>query len=124
MNENDFDEGLRQVLVCTYGEECANATRKLHGTDTAVFDAMKQARKDEGLSRKLSVMRTSCQGWCEYAPVSMVLPEGKVVRNITPEEAGAFVKAVARRDDEVFEKNQVWDLSLSREENLKNKAES
>lgn len=122
MNENDFDDGLRQVLVCTYGEECANATRKRHGSDTAVFDALKVARKEAGLNRKLSVLRTSCQGWCEYAPISTVMPEGKVVRDITPEEAADFAKAVVERDDESFKNKQVWDLSLSREENMKNKA--
>lgn len=121
MNENDFDEDLRQILVCTYGEECAKATKQRHGSETALFDAMKSVRKAEGLGRKLTVMRTSCQGWCDYAPVCMVLPEGKIVRDVTPEGAAEFVRAVVERDDESFANQQVWDLSRSREENLQNK---
>lgn len=122
MNENDFDDGLRQILVCAYGEDCANATKKRHGSEFAVFDALKAARKTEGVGRKLTVMRTSCQGWCEYAPVCMVLPEGKIVRDITPESTAEFVKAVVARDDQSFASKQVWDLSKSRDENLSNKS--
>ncbi len=121
MNENDFDEGLRHIMVCTLGEDCANATKQRHGTENAVFDALKAARKAEGLARKLTVVRTSCQGWCQYAPVAMVMPEGKVVPGVTPEDAADFAKAVASHNDKVFENRLVWDLSQSREENLKNK---
>lgn len=118
MNENDFDEGLRQILVCTLGEDCARASQQRHGSENAVFDALKAARKSEALSRKLTVVRTSCQGWCQYAPMAMVMPEGKVVQDVSPEEAVDFAKAVASRDDQAFENRQVWDLSASREENL------
>jgi (2Fe-2S) ferredoxin len=121
MNERDFDDGLRQVLVCTYGEDCANATKARHGSDTAVFDAIKAVRKETGLNRKLYVLRTSCQGWCEYAPVCTVLPEGKVVQGITPEGAAEFVRAVVERDDKAFKNEQIWDLSQSHDENMKNK---
>ena len=113
MNENDFDEGLRHIMVCTLGEDCAHATRQKHGTENAVFDALKAARKSEGLGRKVTVLRTSCQGWCQYAPVSMVMPEGKVLQGLTPEQAQAVVKAVAEREDAVFQSQQVWDLSRS-----------
>lgn len=119
MNENDFDEGLRHIMVCTLGEDCANATRNRHGTENAVFDALKAARKTEGLGRKLTVVRTSCQGWCQYAPVAMVMPEGKVVQGITPGEATAFAKAVAQGDDDAYAQQQVWDLSRSKDDNLK-----
>jgi len=124
MSENDIDDDVRQILVCTYGEECANATRQRHGSETAVFDAIKAVRKSEGLGRKLSVMRTSCQGWCEYAPVCMVLPEGRIVRGITPEGAAEFTRAVVEREDRVFAGNQVWDLSRSRNENLRTRGET
>jgi (2Fe-2S) ferredoxin len=119
MNENDFDEDLRHILVCTLGEECADATRQCHGSENAVFDAIKAARKSEGLNRKLTVVRTSCMGWCQYAPVSMVMPEGKVVQGVTPEQAAGFAQAVATGNDGEFQDRQVWDLSAkqgSREE--------
>jgi (2Fe-2S) ferredoxin len=121
MNENDFDEGLRHIMVCTLGEDCANATKQRHGTENAVFDALKAARKAEGLGRKLTVVRTSCQGWCQYAPVAMVMPQGKVVQGITPDQATAFAKAVAEGSDDQFAAQQVWDLSQSRDTNLRKK---
>lgn len=119
MNERDFDEGLRQVLVCTYGEDCANASKKRHGSATAVYDAIKGARNAAGLNRKLYVVRTSCQGWCEYAPVCTVLPEGKVLKGVAPEEAPALVNAIVARDDKSFKDKQIWDFSQTREQNLK-----
>jgi len=124
MNEIDFDQGLRHIMVCTLGEDCANATKHRHGTENAVFDALKTARKAEGLGRKVTVVRTSCQGWCQYAPVVMVMPEGKVVQGLTPEESLGFAKAVTSHDDQVFQRQQVWDLSLDRAENLKFKSKA
>ena len=120
MNERDFDDGLRQVLVCTYGADCGAASQKRHGSPTAVYDAIKGARNAAGLNRKLYVVRTSCQGWCEYAPVCTLLPEGKVLRDIRPEDAEKFVKAIVGRDDKSFKDKQIWDFSETREENHKN----
>jgi (2Fe-2S) ferredoxin len=65
-----------------------------------MFDALKAARKAEGLGRKLTVVRNSCLGWCQYAPVVMVMPEGKVVQGLAPEESLDFAKAVASHDDQ------------------------
>jgi (2Fe-2S) ferredoxin len=122
MNERDFDDGLRQVLVCAYGEDCARATQKRHGSAKAIYDGIKAARNAARLNRKLYVVATSCQGWCEYAPVCTVLPEGRVLRDVDPAEAYEFVKAAASGDDKPFKNKQIWDFSLSRNENLKNKA--
>ena len=124
MNERDFDDGLRQVLVCAYGEDCANATKKRHGSAMAIYDALKSARNAAGLNRKIYVLKTSCQGWCEYAPVCTVLPEGKVIRDLSPEGAKDFVKAVLNHEDKTFKDNQIWDFSKKRDENLKNKGEN
>ena len=107
MNEHDFDEDLRQVLVCTYGADCANATSKKYGNPTAIYDGIKAARNDAGLNRQLYVVRTSCQGWCQYAPICMVLPEGKVYQDIKPEESVAFVNAVVTADESHFSKRLV-----------------
>jgi (2Fe-2S) ferredoxin len=122
MNENDFDEGLRQVLVCAYGDDCAAATKKRHGSATAIYDAIKSARNAAGLNRNLYVLRTSCQGWCEYAPVCAVLPEGKVLRDIDTKDAAAFVQAVVQRDDKAFKDKQIWDFSKSRKQNLEERS--
>jgi len=122
MNEHDFDDGLRQVLVCAYGADCAQATQKRHGSPTAIYDAIKAARNAAGLNRKLYVVRTSCQGWCEYAPVCTVLPEGKVLRDVTPEDAKQVVKAIVARDDKSFKDRQIWDFSKSKKENEQGRA--
>lgn len=122
MNEKDFDEGLRQVLVCTYGADCASASQKKFGSATAAYDAIKAARNEAGLNRKLYVVRTSCQGWCEYAPVCTVLPEGRVLRDVSPEDGKSLVQAIVTRDDKSFKNKQIWDFSLKRDENLKNKS--
>lgn len=124
MNENDFDDGLRQVLVCTYGEDCARATKAAHGNATAIYDAVKASRNEAGFKRKLYVVRTSCQGWCQYAPVCTVLPEGKVYQDLRPEEAESFVRAVVFRDEKRLENKKIWDFSLSRNENYRAKGES
>jgi (2Fe-2S) ferredoxin len=118
MNENDFDEGLRQVLVCSYGADCANATSKKYGNPTAIYDAIKSARNVAGLNRKLYVVRTSCQGWCQYAPVCSVLPKGRVYQDIKPEEAGAFVEAVMEGKEQSFAERRIWDFSQTRAQNL------
>jgi (2Fe-2S) ferredoxin len=121
MNERDFDDGLRQVLVCTYGADCANETQRRHGSATAVYDAIKAARNAAGLNRQLYVVRTSCQGWCEYAPVCTVLPEGKVLRDVAPEGAKNLVKAIVGRDDRSFLDRQIWDFSKSKKDNARDK---
>jgi len=53
MNEDDFDDDLRQVQVCAYGADCANATAQNYGNPTAIYDAIKKARNAAGLNRKL-----------------------------------------------------------------------
>jgi (2Fe-2S) ferredoxin len=121
MNENDFDEGLRQVLVCAYGADCAEATKARYGSPTAIYDAIKAARNEAGLNRKLYVLRSSCQGWCQYAPVCTVLPEGRVYRDIKPEEAPKLVQDLAQRREDGLAGRQIWDFSLSKAENLKKK---
>ena len=122
MNERDFDDGLRQVLVCAYGEDCARATQKRHGSPKAIYDAIKAARNAAGLNRKLYVLATSCQGWCEYAPVCTILPEGRVLRDMDPERAAEFVEAAVSGEEKTLQNKQIWNFSLSRDENLKNKA--
>ena len=82
---------------------------------------MKKARNAAGLNRKLYVVRTSCQGWCEYAPVCTVLPEGRVYRDIKPEEGQAFVKDVVAKDEKAFAKRLIWDFSQTRAQNQKHK---
>lgn len=123
MNERDFDDGLSQILVCTYGEDCANATKRNYGTATAIYDAIKSARNVRGFNRKLYVIRSSCQGWCEYAPVCTILPQGRVLRDVEPDRADILVEAVVAKNEAMVPGKLVWDFSKSREENLKNKKE-
>lgn len=121
MNEHDFDEGLKQVFVCTYGDDCARATKERHGSATAIYDAIKAARNELGLKRRFYVVRTSCQGWCQYAPVCAVMPGHKVYRDIDPKEAPAFVEAVSGGAEKPFQKRQIWDFSRTRDENYEAK---
>ncbi len=124
MNENDFDDGLRQILVCTYGEDCASKTKKRHGHAMAIYDAIKSARNDAGLRRELYVIRTSCQGWCEYAPVCQVLPEGKVYRDIDPSEAVKVVAGFTQGEDSLLVDRKIWDFSQTKAKNLENKGKN
>jgi (2Fe-2S) ferredoxin len=118
MNENDFDDSLNQVLVCTYGDDCANATKKRYGSATAIYDAIKSARNAKGLNRKLYVIRSSCQGWCDYAPVCSVLPEGRVLKDVKPAEASEFVEGILEGLASPRSGSTIWDFRKSREENL------
>jgi len=124
MNEHDFDDGLRQLLVCTYGEDCAAKTKQKHGHAMAIYDALKAARNEAGLKRQLYVIRTSCQGWCEYAPVCQVLPEGKIYRNIDPSEAAKVVAEFAKGEDSLLAGRKIWDFSQSKAKNLENKGKN
>ena len=117
MNEHDFDDDLKQLLVCSYGVDCARATKALYGESTAIYDAIKVVRNQQNLNRQLYVIRTGCQGWCQYAPVCTVLPGGKVYKDIRPEEAKAFVDAVHQGEEGAFEARRIWDFEKSRVEN-------
>jgi (2Fe-2S) ferredoxin len=124
MNEGDFDDGLRQILVCAYGADCAEANQRSHGTGTALYDAIKKVRNALGLKRKLYVVGTTCQGWCEYAPVCTVLPEGQVRGHVTVDQAEKFIQFAIGQGIEQGAGDFVWNLSKSRSENeLKKKCD-
>lgn len=123
MNEHDFEgSGPKQILVCAYGADCMAVTKQRHGSHTAIYDAIKAARNAKGLNKQLYVVRTSCQGWCESAPVCQLQPGGRIYKDLTPEEAPAFVDACLSDQSTVFETRQIWDYSASRAENLKRKS--
>lgn len=117
MNEHDFDDGMRQVLVCALGEDCGKVTKQRFGSPMAIYDAIKNARNEAGCKRQLYVIRTSCQGWCGYAPVIQVLPEGKVYQDIDPKDADKVVQALVNRDDKALENKEIWDFGKPREQN-------
>ena len=121
MNEHDFDEGLKQVFVCTYGDDCARVTKERHGSASAIYDAIKAARNEAGKKRNLYVVRTSCQGWCEYAPVCAVMPGQRIFHDLDPKEAKDFVKCVLAGDEKPFKSRQIWDFSKTRDENYEAK---
>ncbi len=122
MNENDFEgAGPKQILVCAYGADCMASTKQAFGSHTAIYDAIKAARNAKGLNKKVYVIRTSCQGWCESAPVCQVLPGGRIFKDLKPEEAGSFVDACVSGSPD-FDNRLIWDYAISRDRNLeKNK---
>jgi (2Fe-2S) ferredoxin len=118
MNERDFDgDRPRQALVCTFGEDCARALKARDGQASTLADALKEARTRAGLKRELYVTKTGCMGWCEHAPVVQLLPEGRVYKDLSPEEAPLLVAALLDGGSGL-EDRLVWDYSLSRAENL------
>ena len=118
MNEQDFNgDRPRQLLVCTYGEDCARELKARDGGAMALADHLKEARTRAGLKRDLYVTKTGCMGWCEHAPVVQLLPEGKVYKDLSPEEAPALVAAMMDGGSGL-EDRLVWDYSQTRAQNL------
>lgn len=117
MNEHDFDgDRPRQLLVCTYGADCGAVLKGRDGSSQALADALKAARNDAGLKRELYVTKTGCMGWCEYAPVAQLLPEGLIVRNLTVESAPELVRSCLK-GAAGLDGHRVWNYSLVRSEN-------
>jgi (2Fe-2S) ferredoxin len=117
VNEHDFDgDRPRQLFVCTYGADCGAALKRRDGDAMALADALKSARTAAGLKRSLYVTKSGCMGWCEYAPVVQLLPEGRVYRNIEIGSAAGAVQACLS-GGLGLEDQLVWDYSLSRAEN-------
>lgn len=118
MNEHDFDgDRPRQLLVCTFGEDCARALKERDGQAHILADHLKEARTRAGLKRELYVTKTGCMGWCEHAPVVQLLPEGRVFKDLSPEEAPQVVAALLDGGSGL-EDRLVWDYSLTRSQNL------
>jgi (2Fe-2S) ferredoxin len=118
MNEEDFDgDGPKQLLVCTYGVDCARALKKRDGEAQLLADHLKEARTRAGLKRELYVTKVGCMGWCEHAPVVQLLPEGRIFKDLSPEEAPMLVAAMLDGGSGL-EDRLVWDYSLPRAENL------
>jgi (2Fe-2S) ferredoxin len=117
MNEHDFDgDRPRQLLVCTFGEDCARALKERDGNPHALGDALKAARTEAGLKRQLYVTKTGCQGWCQHAPVMQLLPEGRVFSAPSPDEAPAAVQA-CMDGGSALEPALLWDYSQPRKVN-------
>jgi (2Fe-2S) ferredoxin len=117
MNEHDFDgDRPRQLLVCTYGADCGAALKARDGNPQALADALKTARTEAGLKRRLYVTKTGCMGWCEHAPVAQLLPEGIIFKNLSVEAAGSEVRSCLD-GGRGLEAQAVWNYSLSRAEN-------
>lgn len=117
MNEHDFDgDRPRQLLVCTFGADCGAALKKRDGSAMDLADVLKHARTEAGLKRQLYVTKTGCQGWCEHAPVVQLLPEGRIFKAPTLEQAPAVVQACLDGGSALKE-SLIWDYSLSRAQN-------
>ncbi|HXB98547.1 MAG TPA: (2Fe-2S) ferredoxin domain-containing protein [bacterium] len=117
MNEHDFNgDRPRQLLVCTFGEDCAAALKQRDGQAFALADRLKEARTAAGLKRDLYVTKTGCMGWCEHAPVVQLLPEGRIFAAPALKDAPAVVRACLD-GGEALAKDLLWDYSLSRAQN-------
>lgn len=117
MNEHDFNgDRPRQLLVCSFGEDCAAALKQRDGNAMALGDALKAARTNAGLKRELYVTRTGCMGWCEHAPVVQLLPEGKIFK---APALGAVESCVQACMDggTAMQKDLLWDYSQTRAQN-------
>ena len=121
MNEQDFDgDRPRQLLVCTFGEDCAAKLKQRDGNPQALGDALKTARTEAGLKRQIYVTKTGCQGWCEHAPVVQLLPEGRIYKDLRLDEAPAVIQACMQGGSPLQDR-LVWDYSLPRSENQRRK---
>ncbi len=116
MDENDFDgDRPRQLLVCTYGADCGAFLKARDGNAQALADALKEERTRAGLKRGLYITKTGCMGWCRYAPVAQLLPEGIVVRGLEVGSAAESVLACMQGGAGLGER--VWDYGRTRAEN-------
>jgi (2Fe-2S) ferredoxin len=117
MNEHDFDgDRPRQLLVCSFGEDCAAALKARDGNAMALGDALKAARTAAGLKRELYVTRTGCMGWCEHAPVVQLLPEGRLFKAPLLADVEKTVQA-CRDGGGALAKDLLWDYSQTRAQN-------
>lgn len=117
MNEHDFDgDRPRQLLVCSFGEDCAAALKQRDGNALALGDALKAARTNAGLKRELYVTRTGCIGWCEHAPVVQLLPEGKIFKAPALGAVDACIQA-CKDGGAAMEQDLLWDYSRTRAQN-------
>jgi (2Fe-2S) ferredoxin len=117
MNEHDFDgDRPRQLLVCTFGEDCAAKLKARDGQAHALGDALKAARTAAGLKRQLYVTKTGCQGWCERAPVMQLLPEGRIFQSPPIADADKTVRACLDGGSQLADR-LIWDYSQTRAQN-------
>jgi (2Fe-2S) ferredoxin len=117
MNEHDFDgDRPRQLLVCTFGEDCAAQLKARDGQAHALGDALKAARTAAGLKRQLYVTKTGCQGWCEHAPVMQLLPEGRIFQSPPIADADKTVRACLDGGSQLADR-LIWDYSQTRAQN-------
>jgi (2Fe-2S) ferredoxin len=119
MNEKDFKPDSVTVAVCTDPSYCGRKAKEM-GFETgeeATYRSIKDRRNGLGLKGKVLVQRTSCQGWCDYAPVCTLWPSGKVYRGLKPAEAEKFISEAILNDSGHFKDRKIWDFSKSIEEN-------
>ena len=119
MNEHDFSTQPVAITVCADPAYCGKATVEAHpeAGEGAIFLALKAARNELGLKGKVMVQKTTCQGWCDYAPVATVWPDGRVYRDIKPDEAADFIRNAALEDTGAFAARKVWDFRKEKKEN-------
>ena len=121
MDQDDFDgDRPTQILVCTYGADCGAALKARDGSPHDLADALKAARNEAGLKRRISVTKTGCMGWCAHAPVVQVLPRGMVLSGLPTSGATETVQAcLADPETAPWSARVVWDYGVSRQENEK-----
>ena len=119
MNEHDFKPNPVNITICADPAYCGRLCQEagLAGGEEAIFRAFKTIRNELGLKGQVMTQKTSCQGWCDYAPVVTVWPDGRVYHGIKPEEAEAFIQGAALEDKGTFADRKVWDFRLGDKEN-------
>ena len=119
MNEKDFKAETCTVNVCTDPAYCGAKARALghEMKDETIFRAMKDMRNGLGLKGQVMVQKTSCQGWCDYAPVVTVWPNGNVYAGLKPQDAEKFLTEVVVEGKETFDKKKIWSLTQRPEQN-------
>lgn len=122
MNERDFADKVQVIYVCAEGPNCgrhgmADKTGDMQANTAggqALYEALKMERTLRGHKESLKVVRTGCQGMCDYAPVATAWPGG-CVHHVEVADAVPFLDAVesAGRD----QARQVYDLTRDRAAN-------
>ncbi len=82
-----LDAFEHRITVCN-GTGC----RACGGVE--VKEALAAAIDQRGLSDRIDVMPTGCQGYCQRGPLVVVEPEGTLYPTISPEDAERIVQAI------------------------------
>ena len=78
-------EGYEQYVLCCGGTGC-------HASQSAeIIKRFEDAIKENGLEKKIKVIRTGCFGFCEQGPIVQIRPDNTFYVHVTPDDVKEIV---------------------------------